>query len=285
MRAAAVVAMVYNESENLPLWVRHYSAQVGIENCFVIDHGSTDRCTAGYTGLNVLRVPRTPCDDRARAKTISDLASALAPYFRYVICTDADELLVVDPAHGSTLEELCTNLNVDSLNSIGLDVCQVISQETELDPSRKLGQQRSYVRFNSSLCKPNIARPGTDWAPGFHGCQHDLRFGPVYLFHWHWADARRALRRLALTRSLEWAADSGGEHHRLPDQVIEKYFDDLSRLQIDYFETDRKFDDAVHEFVKTALEKQITWNGFHCPPFDLMSNTLFEIPPRLKARL
>jgi len=33
----AVVTMVYNEEDFLPIWLKHYSRQVGLKNCFIID--------------------------------------------------------------------------------------------------------------------------------------------------------------------------------------------------------------------------------------------------------
>ena len=43
----AAVTFVYNESFNLPLWRRHYGAQLGTENLFIVDDGSDDGSTDG----------------------------------------------------------------------------------------------------------------------------------------------------------------------------------------------------------------------------------------------
>jgi len=37
--------MAYNESFYLKRWYRWYGSQLGIENCFVLDHGSDDGST------------------------------------------------------------------------------------------------------------------------------------------------------------------------------------------------------------------------------------------------
>ncbi len=53
-----MVTMAYNEATMLPLWLRHYERQVGAENCYVLDHGSSDGSTVGINA-NLIRLPRT----------------------------------------------------------------------------------------------------------------------------------------------------------------------------------------------------------------------------------
>jgi hypothetical protein len=55
----AIVTKVYNERINLPIWIRHYSAQCPDAALFVLDHGSGSHILhyagTGETRLRVIR--------------------------------------------------------------------------------------------------------------------------------------------------------------------------------------------------------------------------------------
>lgn len=286
MRPAAAVTMVYNERENFPRWLHHYSAQVGMENCFVMDHGSDDDTFAGCPiHYNLIHLPRTAFHPILRGDSVADFVSSLAPYYRYVIYADADELIVSDPLRHADLASLCETLNDRSLNSIGFDICHRMG-EAPLDRDHPISLQRTSMRFNSAMCKPNIVRPGVRWSPGFHGCDNALKFGDVYLFHTHWADRAYTMARLKLTRALAlqrtdpYAAD----HWQAKDEVIAGYLDALSVMPV---EEDRDIG-IDHEEIRLYLDRIMHQPSSHegkiTPPLDLLSDHLFHIPKRLKGR-
>ena len=62
----AVVTMVFNEREFLPIWLRHYGPQVGYENLFVIDDGSTDGSTNNECIINLIKKPHGVFDEEDR---------------------------------------------------------------------------------------------------------------------------------------------------------------------------------------------------------------------------
>ena len=95
MRVAALT-MMYNEPVWASVWARHYAREVGAENCFVLDHGSTDGSTAGL-GVGVERLSRSTLDEDARAALISDRVAGLLRRYDAVVHSDADELLVAEP--------------------------------------------------------------------------------------------------------------------------------------------------------------------------------------------
>ena len=59
----ACVTMAHNEADMLPLWLRHYDRQVGLEACYVLDHGSNDGSTAELKGAHHLRLEYSPLDE------------------------------------------------------------------------------------------------------------------------------------------------------------------------------------------------------------------------------
>jgi hypothetical protein len=41
MRTVAIVTMVYNEPELLPIWLKYYKGHFGDQACYIVDDGST----------------------------------------------------------------------------------------------------------------------------------------------------------------------------------------------------------------------------------------------------
>jgi hypothetical protein len=90
----AAVTMVYNEDVYLPIWMKHYSRQVGVENCYVVDHGSTDGSTENLGRCNVLRIPRSPYDPFKQSAFNSEFCSSLLHWYDWVVYSDVDELVM-----------------------------------------------------------------------------------------------------------------------------------------------------------------------------------------------
>ena len=58
------MTMVYNESTNLPIWLRHYRRIAPGATLFVIDHASDDGSTALLYGAHKIPLPRHELDER-----------------------------------------------------------------------------------------------------------------------------------------------------------------------------------------------------------------------------
>ncbi len=217
----AVVTMVYNEAQFLPVWLRHYGCQVPARHCYVIDHGSTDDSLAPArlpAGLNVIRIPRSPQDDERRSSFISQLCGSLLVWYEAVIYVDVDEMLVADPALHASLVDYAATLGEDAvISAVGLDVVHCPDAETALDWSVQTSLQRSWVRFTSSMCKPALIRRPVRWAPGFHNIDAAPTFGALFLFHLRYADLPSGLHRLARTRAQAWVSEQAGSHQRMAD--------------------------------------------------------------------
>lgn len=216
----AAVTMVFNEETFLPVWLRHYGDQIGPENCFVLDHGSTDGSTRppSVQGASVVRIPRSPQDDTLRCSFVSDFCASLLSWYDAVIYTDVDELLVPDPAvHGSLLAYAAGVGEGDVVTALGFDVVQVPDLEPALDWTGRLALQRDWIRFSSAMCKPVLIRRRVAWAPGFHCIDAGPAFSDLFLFHLRYADLPSGLARLHRTRNQPWVTPEAGSHQRMPD--------------------------------------------------------------------
>ncbi len=212
----AAVTMVYNEAVFLPIWLRHYASQVGVANCYVIDHGSDDGSTTGLGDVNVIRLPRSPHDDVRRARFISQFCAALLGYFAAVLHTDVDEIVAADPARHATLAAYADACRLDVVSAVGLNVLH-LNDEAAYTPSHPVMSQRRGVMFSSALCKPVLIRRPVQWSPGFHSADAPLAFDTLFLFHLRYFDRDTALARLARTRAMPWADSAAGAHQRVPD--------------------------------------------------------------------
>ena len=218
MRIAAVT-MAYNEPVWAPAWARHYAAQVGAEHCILLDHGTDDGSTEGLP-VPVRRLPRSPLDDAWRVSQVAAVAAELLQRYDAVIHTDADELLLADPALYPDLRAYAAAVPHPVVTAIGLDVQHLPDEEAALDPLAPFGPQREWVRFSAAMCKPALVRRPVAWSPGFHCCDAPLVTDRLYLLHMRYADLGLGLRRLARTRGQAFSSPDIAGHQRVPDAAF-----------------------------------------------------------------
>lgn len=210
----AAVTMVYNEAHFLPRWVRHYAAQFGAENCTVIDHGSDDGCTDALGRINLVRIPRSPTDEDARAKFISGFCAALLTWYDWVIYTDVDEFLVADPAHYPSIPDLLAATPHNVITAVGFNVHHDDPREPPIDPERPVSGQRHWMMMVVAMCKPLAIRRAVQWAPGFHSSDAPVDFDRLFMFHLRNYDTPQSLLRLHKTRTMprrDYAADPNSQ--------------------------------------------------------------------------
>ena len=224
----AVVTMVFNEPDMLPIWREYYGKAVGFENCYIVDHASTDLSTLDIAPFNVIRIPRSPLDDVARAKFLSGICSALLTWFHAVAYTDVDEILVPDPERYPDLPSYARAAPHDVTTAFGMDVVQV-ENEAPLDPRRPILSQRHYVWPFSSLCKPTLIRRPVNWSAGFHYADAATEFDDLLLFHLAYADYDIIRRRQRKRRSTPRVSE-GGEHHDFAEDEMVRRFRTISEL-------------------------------------------------------
>ena len=227
MRVAALT-MSYNEPVWARVWARHYARQVGAENCFLLDHGSSDGSADGLD-VNVERLGRSALDEEERAVRMSDRAAALLKQYDAVVHADVDELVVADPRRYRDLRAFAAAAG-EVVTAVGLDVQHLVGEEAELDPERPIGAQRRWVRFSAAMCKPVFVRRAVRWAPGFHECDAAVQTGGLFLLHLRYADVGLGLRRLGRTRGQDFATPETNPHQRVPDREFEEMVGAIAQL-------------------------------------------------------
>ncbi len=278
MRIAALT-MSYNEPVWARVWARHYSRQVGAENCFLLDHGSDDGSTTGL-GVRVERLPRSPLDEEARAERIGERARALLERYDAVVHSDTDELLVADPARYTDLVAFASSVPDEVVTAIGLDLQHVASEEGPLDPWRPIGEQRRWVRFSAAMCKPAFVRRPVRWAPGFHSCDFAAITGGLFLFHLRYADTGIGVERLRRTRQQAFATAETNPHQRVSDDTFVAMVSDVAQLprrSVPF--TDQRGPMAAQLMrIAIAREQGESW-------LPISGDELWELPDAFAARL
>ena len=285
----AAVTMVYNEPEYLPIWCRYYGAQLGPEHCYIIDHGTEDGSVDPFRalGFNIVRIPRSPKDNTKRTRFVSSFCSSLLEWYGAVLHSDVDEIAFPNPARFASLQDYVAKCERGGpVSAIGFDIYQDVNSEKSLDLARSVAEQRSYVRFSSSMCKPVIAFQPIKWSPGFHSADAKVRFDEIYLFHLRYFDLKLGLLRLNRTRSQAWSSPTAGGHQRFGDDQFEKIMASIGRMpKVDLGELDPS-NKLIAEWTGKvlAVEKDFRHNTY---TFDLhlFGDKLLRLPGNVRSAL
>ena len=248
----AVVTMLFDEPDLLPVWAAHYWRQVGYAHRYVIDHGS-GQAREMLAGLpHVVTLPRSCFDQLWRCRLVSEFCNRLLETYDCVAYTDVDELLVADPRRHASLVALCRAGIPEVLTAFGADLLQM-EEEAPIDFGRRIPAQRRYARPFSSLCKPSLIRRPVSWRPGFHYVDAPSRFGDLYLFHLAYADfaiiERRQRKRVSVERP------PGASHHRIPPEEM------LAHIRHDYVEQPRRDTETFGGRFETAFRQELLAAG------------------------
>jgi len=282
----AILTMVYNEPEFLPVWLRHYRRHVDETALYLVDHGSDDGSTDAIGSANRIRIPRSPQNDEARTRSIAHICSGLLEWYDTVIYTDVDELLVVDPEYASDLSIFAQHNALPWISATGLDVVHRPDDEPVFDWSAPVGIQRHWVRFTSSMCKPVLIRRPVTWSPGFHNVTAPPALvSPLFLFHLRYVDMESGLRRLHRTRSQAWSSASSGLHQRMPDDDWANMLRSMAMLPVDE-RPDLRAGDATLQYWRTRVEQSSIGkeNERYTLDLHISGDTLWRIPERFASR-
>ena len=279
----AAVTFVYNESFNLPIWIRYFGSQFGNANLFVVDLGTNDGSTDDLRDVNRIVLPRDEFDEYARTNFINFLQQGLLNYYDTVIYTDADELVVPDPALFPDLRTYLEQTTFDYTACVGLNIVHMLNREQPLDVRKPILHQRRFARFLSASCKPCVSRVPMNWSPGFHGSDKPPKIDPaLYSFHTKWMDYSLAMQRQKVSREAVYSKrtiEQGMRAHSRYDYdrfVREGFFDPINEMM--------KGGVAEFEFSAEigAINAGVTaFSGVHFIPMNI--SKIVEIPERFKA--
>lgn len=174
----------YDDNGMLRFWEAHHARLAGHRNLYVIDHGSTVSPRGVlHPETNVVPLPRGDTDHANMARFCGHFQRFLLSQYRFVLHTDADELLVHEDGEEALLARLAgDSLAGDRLTGIiqpgqAFDILHDMRAasplaspvEGPLKPGELISAQRSVMLPAQGIYKkPVLADIPASWLQGFH---------------------------------------------------------------------------------------------------------------------
>lgn len=185
--------MVYRDHWALRQWYLHFARHLGAENLFIVAHGPDPDVPLLCPDANVITVPRDTlaCFDRTRGDLLNRLQDEKGAVYDWVIRTDVDELICLDPVGFASFTEMFeAYADAQSLFALGLDVIES-ADDGELKGDVRVLEHRRHAVFSGHYSKAFAVRQGT------HMARHGIVQTPtasfmmppnVYLVHLKYAN-------------------------------------------------------------------------------------------------
>jgi len=276
------LTFAYNEHFFLPRWVAYYGAQVGHENLFVLDHGSTDGSCEGLGRVNVISVPRSDYDEVKRVDFASHFHRALLNYYDAGFAMDVDEFIVADPAKYRNLQDFAARGGALALACIGLELLHARSREADFVASLPILAQRHHVLFDSWICKRSFARVPVRFGGGFHTSTAPVEFDDdLFLFHLKNFDYQHRLERQVTTSQWDYAGNFG-DHAKRPVDYVKSIFDGVDdKLAAGQLSTDFAFREERQQCLDRTVMNPSSEYDFNLQG-GFQSARLHVVPPHFR---
>ncbi len=283
----AAVTMVKDEAVMLPLWARHYGERLGADHVVVLDNDSRDGSTDDLD-VEVRRLGELPggsAFERARLDAVNLVAGELLETFDWVVFTDVDEFLVVDPARSGSFKHVLADATGSAVAPLALNVVQDLAAEAPLDPARPILDQRSYAQFAPVMCKPSSKRVPDTWGSASHGLRgpYDVR-SDLFMLHLKFADLDLLRTTAAHRRALNLQDGRGGGSWQR-DDVVDRFEE---RMRATDFAASQEFDPAEIdlEALVIARPRRGAWRTPMVGQLrGLMEQPVVRLPERLVGSL
>lgn len=175
------ITMVYRDYWALSQWYAHYGRALGPENLYVVAHGVDPKLQELCPEANVFAIPREDLNrfDQIRGNWLNNLQNGLAQVYDWVIRTDADELICLDPAQYESFEDLLSQQERGALFSLGLNLFE-FPEDTPLQESEMALAHRPNAVFTGHYSKAWVVRNRIGLKR--HGIQVRPKLVPDYPF-------------------------------------------------------------------------------------------------------
>ena len=187
------ITMVYRDYWALSQWYAHYSRHLGSEHLYIVAHGRDPKVSALCPRANVITIPRDTLAsfDRMRGQLLNSIQDGLGVAYDWVIRTDADELICLDPAHHDSFDTLFRDHNaLRSLFALGMNIAEDI-EDDELSDADAVLTKRAHAVFSGHYSKAWAVKRGTHLIRHGIGLTTDATFTlpkGVYLAHLKYAN-------------------------------------------------------------------------------------------------
>ncbi len=191
------ITMVYRDYWALSQWYAHYSRHLGSDHLYIVAHGHDPKISELCPRANVVTVPRDDLAgfDRVRGHLFNGLQDGLSAIYDWVIRTDADELICLDPERYADFTELfASRKRATALFALGMNLAGADSEIALANEDRVLRHRRQ-AHFSGHYSKAWAVRRGTHLVRhGVQAAAENLQDVPfvlpkgVYLVHLKYAN-------------------------------------------------------------------------------------------------
>ena len=234
--------MVYRDYWALSQWYAHYGRHLGEDNLFVVAHGNDPLVQRLCPKASIITIPRDDLQgfDRVRNKMLNGLQHAFGHMYDWVIRTDADELICLDPAVFRSFQDVFSTHDAPALFALGLDVIE-LNNETTLNDGDLALKHRSNAVLSGHYSKAwavndavSLDRHGLKVRPGKLAEHSFVMPKGVYLAHLKFA-CRTALattdnQRIGIAQSN--AKGLPGKAWKFADQRTADFLTKAQRLPV-----------------------------------------------------
>ncbi|GAB1363205.1 hypothetical protein MASR1M32_24410 [Rhodobacter sp.] len=242
-----VLTMAYQDHFFVERWYRYWSAQIGAENLYLMSHGNDPAHREICKGATVLHIPRDPSMfkfDVRRWRSMGFIASGLLEFYRWMVVSDVDEIVVADPRVAASVPDWISQTLPEgrgtprNIAPLCLELVHLPQEEPEriADDATILSRRRIF-RPNWNYSKPClIGAPGL-FGPGGHRNNLGPRVLPndLYTLHLKYFDRERledtADRRRRLVAEAEAAGSAIDSTHSW-GHTLQSYHDIVARLTL-----------------------------------------------------
>ncbi len=239
MRICALT-MVYRDYWALGQWYAHFSRHLGAGNLFVVSHGADPKIAEICPGASILTIPREDMKgfDRKRGRMLNAFQDGLGELYDWVIRTDADELICLDPEHYGSFADFFDRQSARAVFALGLNVAEA-DGDAPLKAGENVLAQRRAAMFSGHYSKAwavrdrvALMRHGVELRPRrvnrFEYCMPP----GVYLVHLKYASLAALKEANAHRRAIATGGEKGlpGSAWRKPEKDAAKFFAVMSTL-------------------------------------------------------
>lgn len=236
------ITMVYRDHWALSQWYAHYARHLGAQNLYVISHGEDPAIATICPQASIITIPREDLDnfDLMRGRMLNSFQAGLSEIYDWIIRTDADELICLDPAKHGSFAEFFAKQTANAVFALGLNIAET-GQDAEMRPGMRALEHRSLAMFSSHYSKAwavrrrlGLRRHGVEVRPRFTNSYPFEVPAGVYLAHLKFANSR------ALAQSDKHRSDvaarctegAPGWAWRNPSLETRKFFERMRRLPL-----------------------------------------------------
>ena len=197
-RRRAVVTIVRDEAELLPIWLGYYSRFFAADDIYVIDHDTVDGSTSG-PGFVRIPVSHPEYDVHWLMAQVRDVQHELCQRYDVVVVCDVDEIVAPDPSSATPdLGAYLDRFDEEFVSCVGHEVLHRPDLEPPIDLARPLLAQRGWWYRSPLYDKPLVTSRADGLGAGYaSSCRRGEQLRPRSVAHPPAPARRRALLRTA----------------------------------------------------------------------------------------